>query len=116
MAYSFIVTTILVNNPDKITVNDIIPFVAVYDEADLAKAIAYCKLESDKDNPKYKIDVEIEYEEHPAYKAAAEKLKAKGNKFGNVPYAKYIVRVEHELESGNVLKSCSIKTITFHNI
>lgn len=116
MAFKFIVTSVLVNNPDKIRIDDIMPSVAVYDECDLDKAIAYCKHDSDKDNLEYKIDVEVIVEEHDAYKAVAGRLKAKGNKFGNVPYAKYIVRVEHKLESGSVLKSCFIKTITFHNI
>jgi hypothetical protein len=116
MAFKFIVTTILAKNPEKITIADIAPSVGVFDEADLAKAIAYCKFDADKDKPNNKITVETVYEEHPAYKAAAERLKAKNTTFGNVPYAKYIVYIENTLKSGGVIKTWFISTITFHNI
>ena len=116
MAFKFIVVTILVNNPDKITVNDIMPSVGVFEDADLAKAIAYCKFDADKDKPNNKITVETVYEEHPAYKACADRYRETDAKCRNIPYAKYIVYTETTLASGNVLKSCFISTITFHNI
>jgi hypothetical protein len=116
MAYKFIVTTVLVHNPENIALTDINPTVSVFDEIDLDKAIALCKFDDDKNNAHIKITVETEYEEHSPYKDVVEGLKLKGNKFGNIPCAKYIVCVEHTMESGNVYKTWFLSTISFHNI
>ena len=115
MAFKFIVNSIMVPGDKPIDVHNIMELIQVYDEKDLDKAISYCKHESDKDRPNYKIDVETVFEEHAAYKSIGQRLREKGTSFGNVPYAKYIVRIEILL-NGQVDKHIFIKTITFHNI
>lgn len=116
MACKFIVSTVsLFGDGSDIKLNDIYPTSFIYDEQDLNKAIAYAKFDADKEKPNYKIEVETVFEEHMAYKTCAEKFKANGKPFGNIPYAKYIVRTECVFDD-HVRKSVHISLITFHNI
>lgn len=115
MAYKYIVSTLIVKDIKNVNVEELSPVITVYDEVDLDKAKSYCKSESDINNPDYKIDVNIVYEEPKNYQRIYEGGKKSTHQFFNIPYARYIVRIEYlDPNFRNVLYS--IRTITLNNI